>query len=878
MRDMNYKKISLSIIPVILFLLIAFLGFEKYLEIKKSDFEAIQAVPNNASIIIKSNNWQESWRKLNNSSIWGQLSETEELNKLKKEINILSADLDTNAFLKNIFNDNTIYFSIHPSEQHFIPFYAILLEKNQEEFLIDYFFKSDYNKRRYSEVEIYNSNSGWSLSIHKNIAFFSPSTLLVEQSIRQLNNGLSLVNDKSFKKVQATESSFADAHIYINYKQFASLLNENIILSAQDKTQISRWADWAELDFKIKDKTFLLNGFTLAKDSSSNYLTTLRNQEPVKIELSKIAPSNTNKIISIALSDYSLYYKNYKEFLAKHNNLYDHTKWIQDIKQNYNIDIINTFNAIIESEIAYITTHSSEKNEEYIFLKSNQDAVDILKFISETINNDEEFEQYRDYEIVHLNLPNLFPKLFGSLFDAKNNNYFSWIDGYLVFAKSPTALKTIINNFISGSVLESNSSYKLFSQNLFGKSNFLFYTNPSIGDWKNSINKSLKPFFLSEKWNNISGFAYQLSTNSELFNNNVVLNFEDNLKQQSQLNWSINLDNSLRLKPQIVVNHNNNKNEVFTQDIDNSIYLISSNGKILWQNKIGSKILGKVSQIDFYKNNKLQLLFNTSDSLYLIDRNGNNVENYPIPLVSKAIAGHKVFDYDKTKKYRVLISNEQNSISNYNKNGKIVKGWKHEPMKDKISKELKYIVFKNKDYIYVVDDSGNAKIVGRNGKTRVDMGNIPLADNYYVDLGFGYIYSTDSMSNVWATNLDKKQTKIHTGSETNHYFLAKQLNEDKITELVLSTNGHIKCFQGETNLFKTSIKNDIRPTHLKINNNFYLGVSGGDYVTLIDNNGKNAFGTPVYGQGEFSCVDLENDGQMNLIVGNNKILYNYSLE
>jgi hypothetical protein len=134
------------------------------------------------------------------------------------------------------------------------------------------------------------------------------------------------------------------------------------------------------------------------------------------------------------------------------------------------------------------------------------------------------------------------------------------------------------------------------------------------------------------------------------------------------------------------------------------------------------------------------------------------------------------------------------------------------------------------------------------------------------------------MSNVWATNLDKKQTKIHTGSETNHYFLAKQLNEDKITELVISTNSHIKCFQGETNLFKTSIKNDIRPTHLKINNNFYLGVSGGDYVTLIDNNGKNAFGTPVYGQGEFSCVDLENDGQMNLIVGNNKILYNYSLE
>ena len=48
---------------------------------------------------------------------------------------------------------------------------------------------------------------------------------------------------------------------------------------------------------------------------------------------------------------------------------------------------------------------------------------------------------------------------------------------------------------------------------------------------------------------------------------------------------------------------------------------------------------GDVHQIDLYKNGKLQLLFNTQSKLHLIDRNGNNVEQFPIGLVAKATNG-----------------------------------------------------------------------------------------------------------------------------------------------------------------------------------------------------------------------------------------------
>ena len=335
---MNFKKYGLALLPIILLLLIAGLGYNKYIEIKKSNFEAIQAIPSNASIIIKSTNWNERWTKLEKSEIWNQISDFKELNNFKESINSLNLELDTNILLQKIFNNNPLYISIHHEEQDFSPFLSLLLDESQKLFFLQHFFNENLDKRMYEGIEIYKLNEDWNLAFQEGIVFLSTSILLIEQSVRQLKNGLSLTNNESFNRVKSTESSFADMHVYINYKQLANLIDENYHFSEKNKTQISRWANWAELDLKVKKDKFLFNGFTLAKDSSSNYLTALRNQLPININLSKVAPSNTNKIVAIGISDYSVYYENYKEFLAKHNNLYEHNKWIQDVNKKYKIN------------------------------------------------------------------------------------------------------------------------------------------------------------------------------------------------------------------------------------------------------------------------------------------------------------------------------------------------------------------------------------------------------------------------------------------------------------------------------------------------------------------------------------------------------------
>ena len=71
------------------------------------------------------------------------------------------------------------------------------------------------------------------------------------------------------------------------------------------------------------------------------------------------------------------------------------------------------------------------------------------------------------------------------------------------------------------------------------------------------------------------------------------------------------------------------------QDGNKNIYLINEKGKRLWKKQLGGLILDKINQLDYYKNGKLQYVFNTEDSLYILDRLGRNVENFPIELNSK---------------------------------------------------------------------------------------------------------------------------------------------------------------------------------------------------------------------------------------------------
>ena len=86
-----------------------------------------------------------------------------------------------------------------------------------------------------------------------------------------------------------------------------------------------------------------------------------------------------------------------------------------------------------------------------------------------------------------------------------------------------------------------------------------------MGNWDESLKNKWKPFMVKENWSNVSGFVYQLSSKNELFYNNVVLQYESNVDEETQLDWIVNLERNITISPQIVYNHSTKKNNVIIQ-------------------------------------------------------------------------------------------------------------------------------------------------------------------------------------------------------------------------------------------------------------------------------------------------------------------------
>ena len=49
---------------------------------------------------------------------------------------------------------------------------------------------------------------------------------------------------------------------------------------------------------------------------------------------------------------------------------------------------------------------------------------------------------------------------------------------------------------------------------------------------------------------------------------------------------------------------------------------------------------------------------------YILDRYGRNVDNFPTKIKNSTDLGHSLFDYNNSKRYRIMIVENDNSITN----------------------------------------------------------------------------------------------------------------------------------------------------------------------------------------------------------------------
>ncbi len=407
------------------------------------------------------------------------------------------------------------------------------------------------------------------------------------------------------------------------------------------------------------------------------------------------------------------------ELDSKQHRFINQKKYIQNIAPASTASL----HSLSHDDFSLVTNTSDESLsflnlvDELSFLKLTQPdekaivahSLDINLISEQLLNTAEKTEDFKNIPIYNFENDQIFKPSITSLFSLEKTAHLAMYKDFIIFSDTIEAIKTILTTALNNNTLATSEAFISTSLNLSDESSILMYKNGD--DLSETFNTDLNPYNTSAvQFINSPDFTYV---------NGIIQDFRAS-KRTNTINevFNISIDNDAVISPQKVKNYITKTYDIIIQDVANKMYLISSSGQVLWTKQLDGKILGSVEQLDLYKNNKLQFAFATSNQLYLIDRNGNDIRHFPKRFQDNITQPLSVFDYDNTKNYRLLIT-QGNNLLMYNSKGETVTGFKYKNS-SKITTQPKHFRINRKDYI-VFAAGQTLKILNRRGKTRIDV-------------------------------------------------------------------------------------------------------------------------------------------------------------
>jgi hypothetical protein len=877
-------------------------------DIKVGAAKPLQAIPKNAIVVGKSNDFRGLWKQLSQTNLmWQELLKTPYFLQLDSNGRLLDSLIFSRPELADVFGKAAVWTSLHRMGAkgaewlYVVPFTA---DMDELKGLVGDIGLTPAAPRMFEQAQIYTTQlrnypkSTLHFSVYKEVLLCSFSQVLIEDGILQLNSAESLLDNEGFAQVLSTSGEYVDANLFVHYAAFnklvQSLLNEN---ERERFEALTHFADWSALDLTFKPNALMFNGFSYVIDSVPSFLSCFSAQKPQDLELLSVVPSDLSNLLCYGVSNYERFFETYRKHLQFIDQLEQHETWVNAQNKAYEFDIERAFADMMGNEFGFCLMEGSrgQAPQKLVFFKAANmnGARAFMEKISALTNE----QDANGKTIGKLQQPELTERFFGVAMGGFSSMYYTELEPFIVMGASPEVLLEYTAKQKAGKVLRKDENFAHFMENLSSQSSVFLYSNFSrsrnfyqqqAGEDLNAVLETYAP--LLDKF---EAAAVQFTAGKKgLFYQNAFVNYNPVVKKETKSLWETELDTAVYLKPYVVMNHYTKANEIVVQDSANHVYLIDNKGNVLWKKLIDGPIISDVVQIDVYRNNKLQLLFNTSEKLYLLDRNGKHVTNYPVTIKDGASTGMTLVDYDKNRDYRILIPTNKRRILNFTGTGEEVDGWKFRKSKGMISRPLRYFALNGKDYLVAVDDEGHVEVLNRRGEERIKVKEqLPIAcGDYFLelhqDINNTKLVAIDSVGNVVKLLFGGERENIPLATvEGPLHFEYQDINNDKSYEYLLLNEGKLSVYnQQKQPLFEIRL-----PENSDIHSFFYFS-SLGKYgkIGLLDRLNEKIYlyydagglgaEFPLSGSSVFTINDINNDEVNDVIVGLGNTVVTYSLK
>lgn len=876
--------------------------------------DALKAIPSGAFCVISSSDVRNTWEQLNQGNlIWAALTETEWASRVSSSASLVDSLLAANAEMDELIDENRCYLSLHcTGTDGFNYVFSVSLPGTAYEDKAMEFVKQSAVGYTFAESQMTNgriltAKAGDKIffaSVSQGVLQLSDNEDLLKTAIEQLSaKGKTLLDDVAFMAVQKTAGEKSAANVYVNYSRLLVLLKRVSDKSFHGSLDaLNTFAGWTETDLTLRPNAALMNGYTYASDSNAAFLNVFRGQQPQPLEADAVLPNGTVCYFDFCISNFDTYLANYDSYLSKLGEADERRDRLAQLKSNYGYDPADHIGSWIGNEIVKAEVNIPGQGIQPVAVLSTvstakaREKLEALRPKRDTGSVQPEFDS-TGVIVRSVPVPEMLSATFGPLFGEFRESYYAITSHYVIFAEDVNTLKAFVTSAEYGRTLKKDRGYIDFATNMATDASVTIYA--AVPKTQSLIEERSETGFKANVTHHgallkrFDGIVLQYSIDDgNLHYTNAFLRHNPTTKKSDASLWELQLDSTFSGKPWLLTNHNTKGLDIFLQDDGRKIYLISSTGTTWWKKQMSQPIMSDIQQIDALKNGKLQIVFNTRDSLYVLDRNGNDVSPFPIKLPAAATNGVSVMDYDKNREYRMLIACDDHKVYNYTAKGVKVEGWKLPTTTGTVVAPIKHTVVATKDYVVIIDRDGKTYIVDRQGAIRLTLKEqlgTPV-NNFFIetgkDLARTRLVAADSLGNIYRLTFTDELERLHFADfSSTPFFDYKDLNGDGNFEYVFLTSDRLAVYnQDKLNAFTFGFET---PAICCANlfrfgdNDLRIGVTcpQASELHLINRGGADSEGFPMPGQTQFAIGQLNGENGYTLISGiNGKYLTAYSLE
>ncbi len=652
------------------------------------------------------------------------------------------------------------------------------------------------------------------------------SLMLMENLVRAKSE---VPINRTLQRLYNSSGTDKSATFFFNLEEPSSLLSAQL---KSNEENFETFGDWVSMDFSANSDNVSLNGVVVATDSTKNFINLFKGTKPLSHKTPFFAPQNAQAIISYTFDDYQVFAKNQNTYL-------DRAKTIDSL-----------FNTIEEVGIIYAN------NQKMVLLNSFG-----AEGLSDLLNSQKTASTYyQGSEIMTVQQKNLLTEGFSSLVQDFEANFCTILENTFIFSENRASLQTVIGNYRNSASFNNTSLYKTAAASLANESSVLFISNASGIDYlaeQRLVPKLFDPIKKADFSNQV--FASQVVADSDFAHMNLIVSKIGKTVKTNTVTplFTLELDTDLANDPQFVKNHRTNKQEIVVQDEDNFLYLISTDGKVLWKKQLEGRIQGRIEQVDIYRNGRLQLAFCTSNQFMIIDRNGEDVPPFKITFEGGNLNPLAVFDYEGKKDYRFVITQGER-IFMYNNKAQIVDGFTYTRAESPIIASPKHFRIANRDYLVFQLENQSLKIRHRAGGERIKVSEkIDFSGNevflyknkFSLTNKKGVLHQIDTKGKLTATNFNlNKDHGMYATSKTLVF----------MDDNILSIKG--KKVELDLGVYT-------KPKIFYIYDKIYVGVTDiqNQKIYLYDSQAKPIPGFPIFGSSLIDLVDTNNDRKLELV-------------